>query len=144
MNITLGSLRERDLLALEDLELLPEAVELAHEGVRRADQTEQSVAENMAPAESTAVTPSRGDDLAHGSSSGTTGGISWFENMIQGSQLGYHSKRRKGHGTSADGTTTISWEISEYYGGDDEGAQTPTTAKRKAGDIETDDTAMDD
>jgi len=139
MNITLGSLRERDLLALEDLDLLPEIVDLEQVVKGETERPIQAVSTTSAP---TQLTPSGREELSLTSRSGTSGRISWFEDMIQGSQLGHHSKRKKGHGTSADGNTTVSWEISEYYEGDDEGAQASSGSKRKAGDIETDDTAM--
>jgi len=109
MNITLGSLRERDLLALEDLDLLPEDADLEQEGSQQPELPTQAVSEISAPSDSTAVTTSDGSGLDRTSRSGTTGGISWFEDMIHGSQLGRHSKRRRGHGTSADGTTTVTW-----------------------------------
>lgn len=142
MNITLGSLRERDLLALEDLDLLPEEVDIQQEGSHQPGRPTQAASGTSGPTESTALTAPDETGMTRSSRSGTTGGISWFEDMINGSQLGHHSKRRKGHGTSADGTTTISWEVSEYYGSDDAGVQTPSSSKRKAGDIETDDTPM--
>lgn len=124
MYITLGSLRDRDILALEDLDLLPEDVDL--------EKPASSAGKVVAPrtADSDAVETSR---------SGTTNGISWFEDMIQGSQLGHHSKRRQGHGTSADGTTTVQWEITEYVGAAEEPESTNAGSKRKAVDIETDD-----
>lgn len=139
MNITLGSLRERDLLALEDLDLLPEDVDLEQVGRGKTERPIQAVSTTSAP---TQLTASGVDQLSHTSRSGTSGGMSWFEDMIQGSQLGHHSKRRKGHGTSADGNTTVSWEISEYYEGDDDDAQASSRSKRKAGDMETDDAPM--
>jgi len=139
MNITLGSLRERDLLALEDLDLLPEDVELEQEGEVKSAKPMQAVSTTSAP---TQLAGSGGNESSHTSRSGTSGGISWFEDMMQGSQLGRHSTRRKGHGTSADGNTTVAWEISEYHEGDDGDTQASSGSKRKAGDIETDDTPM--
>jgi len=141
MNVTLGSLRERDLLALEELDLLPEDVDPTEAGHRQGENPTQAALVTSAPTESRAVTAAD-NAVARTSRSGTTGGLSWFEEMIEGSQLGYHSKSRKGRSTSADGTTTVSWEISEYYGGDEGEAQISSSSKRKAGDIETDDTPM--
>lgn len=148
MNITLGSLGTRDLLALEDLDLLPEDVEPG-ESDEGSDGTIQHVGEGgetTRPSEQAIVSTAQEGDYLKTSRSGTTSGISWFEDMIQGSQLGLHSKKRKGHGTSADGTTTISWEVSEYYGGteDDTEEISASGSKRKAGEIETDDTTMND
>lgn len=140
MNITLGSLRRKDLSALEDLDLLPDEVDL-----RDSSTTEsiREIAESSAAPEQSIV-PSSESGTIQSSRSGTSGGLSWFEDMIQGSQLGHHSKRRKGHGTSADGSTTVSWEISEYYEDDSETGQLATGSKRKAEDIEQDDTKMKD
>lgn len=137
MNVTLGSLRRRDILALEDLDLLPESVDVEEPVASGA------VAQDAAPVDQ-AITLTSDDGLVQSSRSGTSGGISWFEDMMQGSQLGHHSKRRKGHGTSADGTTTISWEVSEYYEGGEEAEQPISGSKRKADDIEPDDSKMND
>lgn len=147
MNITLGSLRTRDLRALEDLDLLPEDMELEESDEVDANEMQptRDLDETSRPAEQSVMPTAQGGDYLTTSRSGTTGGISWFEDMIQGSQLGYHSKKRKGQGTSADGTTTILWEVTEYYGDDDNSKEASTSgAKRKAGEIETDDTAMKD
>ena len=141
MNITIGSLTARDLLALEDLDLLPEDVDLASttaQGVVRP--TRESEAAASLSDRAVASFPA-GEAPLSSSRSGNTGGISWFENMIEGSQLGQHSKRRHGHGVSADGSTTVSWEVSEYYDeGGDENEQ--PRSKRKAVDIAEDDTTM--
>ena len=142
MNVTLGSLRERDLLALEDLDLLPEVVDLEQpSGNEMAVSAPAQVGEPSSAEQSVMPSASEGG-MTHSSRSGTSGGIRWFEDMIQGSQLGHHSKRRKGYGTSVDGTTTVSWEVSEYYEGGEEEGQTLSSAKRKAGQIEGDDTTM--
>jgi len=139
MNITLGSLRDRDLRALEDLDLLPRDVDEEQESRYQAEQPRRAVSQTPTPDDSVAT--SSGNGLARISRIGSTGGISWFEDMIQGSQLGHYSKMRKGHGTSADGTTVVSWEVSEYYGSNE--AEISSGSKRKAGEIATDDTTMD-
>lgn len=46
---------------------------------------------------------------------GASGGIPWFEEMIQGSQLGRVGKSRRGLGVSNDGSTRIEWEVSEWH-----------------------------
>lgn len=133
MHITLGSLGARDLLALEDLDLLPKDVEGNTLTSAVPASSEQAV---------TTTTPGE-DDMQRSVRRGTAGGISWFEEMMEGSQLGHLSKRRKGYGTSADGTTSVSWEISEYFGSDEaEEESTAAGSKRKAVEIETDDTDM--
>lgn len=142
MNVTLGSLRRRDILALEDLDLLPEDVTLGRVVVPETEDT-RVVARDIS-SEEQAMTQSSDGGTVRTSRSGTSGGISWFEDMIEGSQLGNHSKRRKGHGRSADGSTAISWEVSEYYEGDEETEQPTAGSKRKADNIEPDDTKMGD
>lgn len=142
MNVTLGSLRTRDLLALEDLDLLPEDVQIAKpiQSEREIESTETVPARPRTDGNSAIATTSE-DRVLRTSRRGTSGGISWFEDMIEGSQLGHHSKKRKGHGTSLDGNTTIAWEVSEYYGGEEADVRS-SGAKRKAIEIETDDTTM--
>lgn len=142
MNITLGSLRRRDILALEDLDLLPDNIELG--GSAASGSADDRVVTQDAPFAEQPTTPASDDGLVRSSRSGNSGGISWFEDMIEGSQLGRHSKSRQGHGTSADGTNTISWEVSEYYEGGDDTEQPTAGSKRKADVIEPDDTKMND
>lgn len=142
MNIFLGSLNKRDLLALEDLDVLPEDVDV--EAVAQQDDAQEAKTSSISserPASQVVTQTSSG--LLRTSRSGVTGGISWFEDMMQGSQLGQHSTRRKGHGTSADGTTTISWEVSEYYDDNEDRSLPVSTSKRKAEDIAEDDTVME-
>lgn len=140
MNITLGSLRTKDILALEDLDLLPENAD-SREFVIPTSETKEGVTTDADVAES-AIIPKENDGGVRTSRSGMSGGISWFEDMIEGSKLGRHSKRRKGQGTSADGTTTVSWEISEYYDAAEDPEEQATGIKRKADNIESDDTTM--
>lgn len=145
MNVTLGSLRTRDLLALEDLDLLPEEVNLEKHISSDEDSTPSENIPGRSQHDGSALLPFSSDDgLLRTSRRGTSGGISWFEDMIEGSQLGHHSKKRKGHGQSLDGRTSIAWEVSEYYGRDEVDEGTKPGAKRKAGEIEADDTAMKD
>ena len=56
-------------------------------------------------------------------------GTPWFEEMIEGSELG-RIKRRRGEESSADGKTTVEWEITEFESGEGDGATTGT-GKRK-------------
>lgn len=58
-------------------------------------------------------------------------GNPWFEEVIDGSALG-RIKRRRGGGSSADGKTTVEWEVTEI-GGDDE--EVTNTGKRKLGSL---------
>ena len=63
-------------------------------------------------------------------------GQPWFEEMLEGSELG-RWRRRRGGKTSADGRTKVEWEIVEYDGNDDrdmlEGGI--GTGKRKHGEL---------
>ena len=64
-------------------------------------------------------------------------GNPWFEEMIQGSELG-RVKRRRGGGTSSDGHTKVEWEISEFESGEGDVA-VASTGKRKLGTLDTGD-----
>ena len=61
-------------------------------------------------------------------------GKPWFEEMVEGSELG-RIKRRRGGETSADGSTKIEWEVVEI-GGDDGESQVTSMAKRKISNLE--------
>ncbi|RAK78384.1 uncharacterized protein BO72DRAFT_476675 [Aspergillus fijiensis CBS 313.89] len=65
-----------------------------------------------------------GSGLSRSYRQGTFGGIPWFEEMIEGSQLGRLMKTRRGVGVSDDHSTTVEWEISEWSS-DATGAQKP-------------------
>lgn len=117
MNVTLGSLLTDDLRALQELDLLPEDVEPARNSAVVQAPSEQS----------------DGSIIQRSERQGNLGGISWFEEMLDGSRLGRTQTTRRGQGASADGQTTVEWEISEYI---DDGtgvssANTPTGSKRK-------------
>ena len=58
-------------------------------------------------------------------------GVPWFEEMVEGSNLG-RIKRRRGGQTSADGRITYEWEVVEV-GGEEEDSNVAGTAKRKLG-----------
>lgn len=64
-------------------------------------------------------------------------GAPWFEEMIQGSELG-RIKRRRGGQTNSDGHTKVEWEITEFDSGEG-GAAVGSTGKRKLGSLETGD-----
>ncbi|MCJ1462422.1 hypothetical protein MMC07_001023 [Pseudocyphellaria aurata] len=66
-------------------------------------------------------------------------GTPWFEEMIQGSELG-RMKRRRGGQSSLDGRRTVEWEIVEFTT-DDEKDSIIGTGKRKI-DITDDDVPM--
>lgn len=131
MNITLGSLLGEDIHALQELDLLPEAVE---------PQDVQGPSPSAVPA------PSRQEqnqDLTRTERSGQSGGLSWFEEMLDGSRLGRTHNFRKGVGVSPDGNTRVEWEISEFIDDGSGTPQTPTGSKRKRGDVTSDDVMED-
>ena len=61
-------------------------------------------------------------------------GTPWFEEMIQGSELG-RIKRRRGGETSSDGRTKIEWEISEFESNEGDAAAAGS-GKRKLGSLD--------
>ena len=64
-------------------------------------------------------------------------GQPWFEEMIEGSELG-RLRRRRGGQTSADGRTKVEWEVVDYSM-DEVGDVTDNgsgNGKRKIGDLE--------
>lgn len=67
-------------------------------------------------------------------------GSPWFEEMVEGSELG-RIKRRKGGRSSADGKTTVEWEIVEFEGDEGDGGGTGAP-KRKLGSLGDEDVDM--
>lgn len=62
-------------------------------------------------------------------------GLPWFQEMVEGSQLGRIGKSRRGGGDSADGRTRVEWEIVEF-GDEGHGSNGGIgTAKRKIGEM---------
>ena len=61
-------------------------------------------------------------------------GTPWFEEMIQGSDLG-RIKRRRGGKLSSDRSTRVEWEITEFESGEGDGA-VASTGKRKLGSLD--------
>ncbi|RMZ84141.1 hypothetical protein DV738_g537, partial [Chaetothyriales sp. CBS 135597] len=68
---------------------------------------------------------------------GRVGGVDWYEELIQGSRLGRTLQTRRGLATTADRSTSVQWEVSEWSEGSDDSGP-----KRKAGEIEDDDVGM--
>ena len=67
-------------------------------------------------------------------------GTAWFEEMIEGSELGRMKRRREGQ-TSLDGRTKVEWEVVEFDGND--GEEIASGEKRKLDRVgEGDDIAM--
>lgn len=67
-------------------------------------------------------------------------GNPWFEEVIEGSELG-RLKRRRGGGSTADGKTMVEWEVVEFEGDEGDGAVTGAP-KRKLGSLNEEDMDM--
>ncbi|CAF9925047.1 MAG: hypothetical protein HETSPECPRED_005730 [Heterodermia speciosa] len=75
--------------------------------------------------------PSQSQALEHQEFGREVRGSPWFEEMVEGSELG-RIRRRRGGQTSTDGRTRYEWEVVEI--GSEEAENTATgTAKRKLG-----------
>ena len=61
-------------------------------------------------------------------------GNPWFEDVIEGSELG-RIRRRRGGESSADGKTQVEWEVMEFDGEQGDGGGTGAP-KRKLGSLE--------
>ena len=115
ISVNLGSLRSESLERLHDAGFLTASEDVSSEKTEEADfsleRTEHSAA----------VTQQfQGREVR---------GVPWFEEMVEGSDLG-RIKRRRGGKTSADGRVQYEWEVVEIEG--DEGENTmASTAKRK-------------
>lgn len=81
--------------------------------------------------------PASSDQVANVGQGREVRGTPWFEEMIQGSELG-RIKRRGGGETSSDGLTKIEWEISEFESSEGDAAAA-SSGKRKLGSLDTED-----
>jgi hypothetical protein len=117
MSISIGSLLVDDQRALDDLGLLPEDYD------EEAPRAGVSTSSDLAPAQtssSSVIVPSFEDptdfpDISRSLQRGRTGGIPWFEEMMEGSRLGRLMRSRRGMGVSDDQSTSIQWEFSEWH-----------------------------
>lgn len=115
MLINLNSLKRESVEKLEDAGLLS--------GVEHAeDEKDQSAGDRTKARHVTMV--GEGREIR---------GTPWFEEMIEGSELG-RLKRRRGGGRSSDGKTIIEYEVTEFTSGDGDGIITGT-GKRKLGSL---------
>ncbi|KKZ61114.1 hypothetical protein EMCG_04259 [[Emmonsia] crescens] len=136
MSVTVGSLFSEDQDALEDLDLLPADVD---SDVEAGSAAAAAAAATPTTATATATSPGPGpgtpvpvtSTAASASTQlaprfieshvsvkhrfGVVNGIPWFEEMMQGSRLGRVGKRRRGVGISADRSTRVEWEVSEWH-----------------------------
>lgn len=111
--VNLSSLRNESLERLQDAGLLSAPEEASNEAVSNQE----------APRNRSAVTRRSSDREVRG--------VPWFEEMVEGSDLG-RIKRRRGGKTSTDGRTKYEWEVVEI-GGDEAESTATSTAKRKLG-----------
>lgn len=136
MSVAIGSLFGDDQRALEDLNLLPD------DHVEEAPHADIS-SSTLTPARelsSSIIVPSfSSTNISRSFYHGTTGGIPWFEEMVEGSRLGRLMRARRGKGVSNDNSTSFEWEVSEWH---DDGTGFPqeesdpsghATGKRKRG-----------
>ncbi|KAI5299066.1 hypothetical protein KEM56_003547 [Ascosphaera pollenicola] len=123
MSVPVGSLRARDQEKLEALGLLPED-EIDDEYDGDGDDVEE-VRGEVEEADAT-VARGPGGPLLRSSEllrpppfsvfhrTGNASGISWFEDMIQGSRLGRTQRARRGMGRTPDDRARVAWEVSEW------------------------------
>ena len=119
----------------ESLDILNEAGILGgdEEGEKEATSSSQAVRAER----STSTHAARSTDtLMARDESRVVRGQPWFEEMLEGSELG-RLRRRRGGMTSKDGSSQVEWEIMEFESHDAEGGQEVGvgTVKRKLGDM---------
>ncbi|KAL8846768.1 MAG: hypothetical protein Q9221_008174 [Calogaya cf. arnoldii] len=112
VHVNLGSLRRGSVDKLADQGLLPGSDASLEPAM---DQQDDTAIENTIPAEGREIR-----------------GAPWFENMIEGSQLG-RIKRTRGGQSSADGRSKVSWEVVEYTSEPSETGN--STSKRKLSQV---------
>jgi len=113
--VNLSSLKDESVQRLEEA------------GFLAAAEVEDSLEETKKPIQQTSSVQRHGEGRE-------ARGIPWFEEMVEGSELG-RIKRRRGGETSVDGSTRIEWEVVEIDRDDGDG-DTTTTAKRKISKLE--------
>lgn len=115
MLVNLNSLKRESVEKLEDAGLLSSA-EHAEDGNDQGarDQTRAKFA----------TTGGEGREVR---------GTPWFEELIEGSELG-RLRRRRGGGRSSDGKTIVEYEVTEFTSGNGDGVMTGT-GKRKIGTL---------
>ncbi|EGE80834.1 hypothetical protein BDDG_03775 [Blastomyces dermatitidis ATCC 18188] len=119
ISVTIGSLFSEDQGALEDLDLLPSDVDTDVE-VASGRATPTTSTGPPVPSAVTSASTQLGPRFIEPRVSvkhrfGIVNGIPWFEEMMQGSRLGRVGRRRRGVGISADRSTRVEWEVSEWH-----------------------------
>ena len=117
LSVALGSLLRPDLEALEELGLLPEEVATSTHTAQSSSLTE--------------IPPSQDAIRRQLRTPGSTGGLDWFEELIDGSRLGRIARTKRGQGTSRDGNVHIEWEVSEYFDDGKQPISVSAPSKRK-------------
>jgi hypothetical protein len=136
ISLTLGSLAGRSLEVLEELGLF--GGESEEEGESESEGRNPLSGESGRPAERAVQSVSGSGSQPVGLFHRTRGvqhrGAPWFEELVQDSRLGTLRRQKGGH-VSADGSTSVEWEVVEWTSesADEEGRLTP--GKRKHGEI---------
>jgi hypothetical protein len=128
LNVTVGSLFGEDLRALEELGFLPDDVD-------DNTDTETRPGAILAQGTNTEQIARREDTLQRTIRRGVQGDMTWMEEMIDGSRLGMLQKTNRGAGKSADGKTSVEWEITEIVDNGSEQESGAGRGKRKLGDV---------
>lgn len=115
--VNVGSLRTESVERLEEAGYLTTADE--EENAREASSTTRDRSQP-----DSAVIRTEGREVR---------GVPWFEEMVQGSDMG-RVKRRRGGETSVDGRSRVEWEVVEIGGDEGEGVVS-STAKRKISSV---------
>ena len=118
MCVNLGSLKSESMERLEDAGVL----------FAMTDQTKDNE-ESQKPQQSS-LQASSGATVGEGRE---VSGTPWFEEIIEGSELG-RIKRRRGGERSSDGKSIVEYEITEFDSGEGESV-TLGTGKRKIGSL---------
>ncbi|KAG0158468.1 hypothetical protein PDIDSM_5983 [Penicillium digitatum] len=104
-----------DQRALDDLGLLPR--DFDEETPPAGIFTSSEIAPASETASSSAIAPLSKDfaDISRSLQHGRTGGIPWFEEMVEGSRLGRLMRAQRGMGRSVEQSTSVQWEFSEWH-----------------------------
>lgn len=140
MSVTIGSLYGDHQRLLEDLNLLPEESDDEIPADEQVEEVVRRTPPAQTPISSPVVAPGNDTGLSRQYRHGHTGGIPWFEELVEGSRLGRMLRGRRGMGVSDDQSSAVEWEISEMHdGGSDHGtwtvssSSTHVSGKRKEG-----------
>ncbi len=128
LSVTVGSLFGEDLRTLKELGLLPDDVD-------DSDATGGLPDPRIAERFNNQQLGRRDELVQRRICRGVDGGMTWMEEMIDGSRLGRLQKTKRGVGKSADGMTTVEWEITEMVDNGVEQEPGAGRGKRKLGEV---------